>query len=119
MNAQGMSSTLEKRLFDSRFGVLMSALDHEILLMPFPPDFRRVHVADKGNVIILDHALAGCMTLLLQLCEEQPLDRMRYFLSLRRLVNSSTHIIALLEICTQPERKNHSTSSRLPKLFSP
>jgi tetratricopeptide (TPR) repeat protein len=80
-----MSGTIEKRLFNSRFEILISALDREIPLLPFPPDFKRVYDAEEEHDVILDDALADCMSLLRQLRYRKPLDRMRHFLNLRTL----------------------------------
>lgn len=73
-------------LFDSRFEILISALEREIPLKPFPSDFKRVYDTDEGHDVILDDALADLMSLLRQLRFRKPLDRMRHFLNLRTLV---------------------------------
>jgi len=104
-----MSGTVEKMLFNSRFEILISALDREIPLLPFPSDFKRVYDTDEEHDVILDDALADCMSLLRQLRYRKPLDRMRHFLNLRTLVrqlialrfwksalNLSVKLIALL-----------------------
>jgi len=80
-----MSCTIEKMLFNSRFELLVSALDRETQLLPFPSDFKRVNDADEERDVIFDDALAGCIILLRELCYPKPLDRMQYFLKLRTL----------------------------------
>jgi tetratricopeptide (TPR) repeat protein len=120
INAQGISSTLEKMLFNSRFDLLVSALDQDILLLPFPPNFKRAYDADDENDVILDDALACCIMLLRQLCHGKPLDRMRYFLSLRTLVRQ---LIALrmwksaLKLSTKIIPLLHDFSANFPNEF--
>lgn len=87
-----MSGTVEKMLFYSRFELLISALDRDIPLLPFPSDFKRVYGADDEHDVILDDALAGCILLLRQLCYRKPLDRMHHYLNLRTLLRQ---VIAL------------------------
>ena len=86
MNAQAMSGTVEKRLFNARFKLLLEALERNISLLPFPSDFKRVYDADEEYDVILDDALIGCMQLVRQLCFRKPLDRMQHFLKLRILL---------------------------------
>jgi tetratricopeptide (TPR) repeat protein len=86
MHANGVSTTVVMKMLTSRLEQLVLALDQEIPLMPFPPDFKRGHDADQGGDIILDYALAGCILLLRELSYQKPLDRIQYFLGLRTLV---------------------------------
>ena len=81
-----MSGTVEKMLFNSRFKLLLEALERDIPLLPFPSDFKRVYDADEEYDVILDDALAGCILLVRQLCYRKPLDRMQHFLNLRILL---------------------------------
>jgi tetratricopeptide (TPR) repeat protein len=90
-------------VFNSRFDLLVLALDQEILLLPFPSDFKRAYDTDETNDVILDDALAGCILLLRQLTHGKPLDRMRYFLGLRTLLRQ------LIALCMWPEALKLST----------
>lgn len=81
-----MSGTVERMLFNSRFEILILALEREVPLKPFPSDFKRAYDTDEGHDVILDDALADLMSLLRQLRVRKPLDRMRHFLNLRTLV---------------------------------